>query len=301
MALAAYNCMQCITISDNIKSLVSAANFLALLGQPNHNDTEIYLAKIAVSDAADAADSETATYYAAHWAYNADTNYSLGSFIYAAAQSAFYSAAASNADGYYTAATSAAAAVIAAKDTADLKSAFTCAAGIIYLDVYTILTRSNAIPTTTTIHTTTTIPVTTIITDSDGLRCSPVGIIINETNTIFSTTELGATTYIDNAHCIWYIQAPEGLYPMISFTQFDTEVYWDYFYIYNGHGMTDLYPSFPRSGNMGILDITGSTSSITLEFTSDFSLHFPGVVGTVIFVQPTTTTTTTTNILNPSQ
>ena len=151
MALAAYTFIQTVNITDNnTNALVAAANLLCLIGQNPQNTTLIDEAKAvaayyayaadaaynnayrAAAYAADAADAADAAYNAAY----ADAVYNAADAAKAAAVYAYkdyYNAAA------YAASASAAVIAVAASAPNNLPSTLTCAAGLIYLNIYTLL------------------------------------------------------------------------------------------------------------------------------------------------------------------
>jgi len=138
MALAAYNCIKDIYIpAININALRAAANLFCLLGQEDQNNTLIDAAKTAASSfgisPTDGAINAAAYYNVGDLAGAANEAGIAG--FYSAGMTVFYSPASD--------AVAAQAAVAAAYDStpANILNAFTCAAGLIYLDVYTSLTQ----------------------------------------------------------------------------------------------------------------------------------------------------------------
>ena len=107
---------------------------------------------------------------------------------------------------------------------------------------------------------------------------------INNSGTIFNTNALNASTYQNGQVCAWVIQAPYGLVPVISFNQFNTEPNWDVFYVYNGIIDTNNLITM-LSGSSIPANITGASSIMTLQFTSNSANVYSGVVGTVTFIQ----------------
>jgi hypothetical protein len=173
MALAAYIFIRNVDITnDNIKALVVAANLLCLLGQQPQNTTLIAEAKaVALSYAANA-NAANAAYNAANAAYNAanaanaaaDNDQPHTNAVEAvfnddpavageggdADNPAYYAAnyagsAAANAAASAAASAAAAANAVSAAYTGGLNNlsrALTCAAGLIYLNIYTLLTQT---------------------------------------------------------------------------------------------------------------------------------------------------------------
>jgi hypothetical protein len=142
MALAAYNFIRNVNITDNnIQALVVAANLLCLLGQNPQNTTLIANAK-----------ADALPYYSG---YNSNYNYAYRAAYYAASAANYAAAAnaahaaanAANAAAYgaktaYNAAANAAVNAAYAGNQNNLPSAYTCAAGLIYLNIYTLLTQT---------------------------------------------------------------------------------------------------------------------------------------------------------------
>ena len=127
-------------------------------------------------------------------------------------------------------------------------------------------------------------PTTTPDTLSRCLQSS----FINTSGTIFNTNALNALNYQIGQVCTWVIQAPDGLVPVISFDQFNTESDYDYFYVYNGNIDTNNL-MYQLSGSLSTAgfpaNITGTSSIMTLKFTSNSEYVYSGVVGTVTFIQ----------------
>ena len=115
-------------------------------------------------------------------------------------------------------------------------------------------------------------------------------------------TNVDTATYTDLQSCLWTITAPDGLYPTISFSSFATEHGYDYFSVYDGSS-TDSPQLFSQSGFAHFFPtVTGSQSTMTVTFTSDFIIVDAGVVavvgfseeagsGTIPWIEPTEATT----------
>ena len=138
MALAAYIFIQGVDITDNnIKALVAAANLLCVLGQQPQNTNLIASAKavaayyVAKTDAYYAAAANTAVAAADNPANTANANAAIAANY---AKSAATNTAYSNSVGGYVN-------VAYADNPNNLPRAFTCAAGLIYLNIYTLLTQ----------------------------------------------------------------------------------------------------------------------------------------------------------------
>ena len=138
MALAAYTFIQTVSITDNnILALVAAANLLCLIGQNPRNESLIDPAKAVAAYYTASSAASSAAYYAYRAAYYADT---AAYRAYDAAYAADNANAAANNAAYYAAyATYNAVNTAYDNDSNNLPRALTCAAGLIYLNIYTLL------------------------------------------------------------------------------------------------------------------------------------------------------------------
>lgn len=97
-------------------------------------------------------------------------------------------------------------------------------------------------------------------------------------------TNEAQSTYNNNQQCTWTITAPAGSAPTLTFSAFSTESGYDFFTVYDGPvSGTQLLRA---SGSTVPAPITGSQSVMTVTFSSDSSVVFPGVVAQVSFTSP---------------
>jgi hypothetical protein len=173
MALAAYNCIKDINISNiDINSLVAGANLLALNGQTILNDTLIASATTVAQYYrdldynyglnSDAKNVVIDAIFASWWASQivlypyidpgSNANQASTKAAYSARAASYYFnlVGVFNADFINIARAVRDTVLDVYATTYNFKSALTCAAGLIYLNVYTLLNPSIDIPTTTT-------------------------------------------------------------------------------------------------------------------------------------------------------
>ena len=96
-------------------------------------------------------------------------------------------------------------------------------------------------------------------------------------------TNPGSATYGNSQSCTWYITAPEGYVPRLTFTRFSTELNYDFFTVYNGP--SSIYSQLLRTSGAYLPSaVTGSQRYLTVTFSSDTTAVFSGVAAIVTFV-----------------
>ena len=96
-------------------------------------------------------------------------------------------------------------------------------------------------------------------------------------------TNPGLLSYVNGQSCTWTIVAPYGYRPQLVFSAFNTEIYYDYFSVYDGSSSAS--PALMRRSGSGVpFAVTGSQQYMTVTFTSDSSITYSGVAATVYFV-----------------
>lgn len=116
---------------------------------------------------------------------------------------------------------------------------------------------------------------------ADSVRCSSPSLITTPGSLY---TNAPGTSYSNYQTCTWYIVAPYGQVPRLSFSSFNTETNFDFLTVYNGYGASSSTQLFRNSGSSVPTAITASSQYMTVTFTSDLSIVFSGVVASVSFV-----------------
>lgn len=103
------------------------------------------------------------------------------------------------------------------------------------------------------------------------------------TASYISTNPYG-TNYVNYQSCVWYIVAPFGQVPRLTFTSFRTESNYDFVTVYNGYGTLGNSQLLRVSGSGIPSAVTGTSQYMTVQFTTDSSVTFSGMTASVSFV-----------------
>ena len=120
-----------------------------------------------------------------------------------------------------------------------------------------------------------------ILYGTGGSACA-VTTTITESDTYVYTNQY-TTQYSSDVTCKWYVTAPIGQCPTVTFLQFSTEQNYDFFDVYDSSSSTLANRMSSNQGNSLPSAVRASQRFMTLVFTSDNIQASTGVVAEISF------------------